>query len=138
MLYIAAQTAAQRGSFYQARMVQYFNRDYGTFTAPELLHGPPPFTWTFGNETFRVNEVQYTGFGTGDVGLIIDYSPPAWSENAEAEAINRRLIEGFVAANPNWRETFDAIVARAAKPGSDQRWGTVYTASRGYDAPDAE
>jgi hypothetical protein len=135
MLYVAAQTAAQRGSFYQLRMMQYFNQDYRTFTAPELLQGPPPFSWTFRGETFRVNGVQYTGFESGDVGLIIDHAPAAWAENTEAEAINRRLIDGFVAANPHWRETFDAIVARAAKPGSNQRWGTVYTATRGYDAP---
>lgn len=135
MLYVAAQATLQRGSFYQARVTQAFNADYNTFEAPALMRGTPPFAWTFDGDSFSVNEVQYMGLGSGEVALIIDHASDAWTETAEAESINRRLIDGFVASNPHWRETFDAIVARAAKPGSNQHWGTVYSATGGYDGP---
>ncbi|HYD88430.1 MAG TPA: hypothetical protein VEA80_13220 [Vitreimonas sp.] len=139
MLYAAARSALQRGPFYQDRLMQDFNADISTFLAPDIVRGDAPFTWTFGGETFEVTQVQYVGFESGDVALVIDHAPSAWTENAEAEAINRRLIDSFSAAYPEWREVFDAVVARAAKPNSNQRWGTVYRRSVGYsDTPNIE
>lgn len=132
MLYVAARGSADRGMFYQPRMMQDFNADYGTFETPELIRGTPPFTWRFGDETYQVTRVEYMGFSSGDVGLIINHAPDAWTEYAEAEAINRRLIDGFIAAHPDWSETFDAVIARAARPGGNEVWGTVYTKSNGY------
>jgi hypothetical protein len=139
MLYFAAKGTAERGPFYQARMFQDFNADYRTFVAPETIRGEGPYTWTFDGDTFTVTRLHYMGFGSGDVGLIIDHSPAAWTESAEASAINHRLIDGFRGAFPEWREAFDAVIARAAKPGTNQTWGTVYTAANGYsDEPDAD
>jgi len=132
MLYAAAQSAAQRGTFYQARMMQDFNADHRSFVGPEIMRGAPPFNWTFGGETFHVSQIQYNGIASGEVALIIDHSPAAWTESSEADAINHRLIDGFIATYPEWSEIFDGVVARAARPGSNDTWGTVYTRSSGY------
>jgi hypothetical protein len=134
MLYVAARGALDRGTFYEPHIRPRFYADLNTFEAPEILRGAAPFHWTFAGESFSVTQVQYMGFESGEVALLIDHAPPAWATDEEAEAINRRLIDGLVAAYPEWRETFDAIVARAAKPGSNQLWSTVYMTD-GYRAP---
>jgi|CXWL01.1.fsa_nt_gi hypothetical protein len=139
LLYVAAQSASYRGAFYQSRMMQDFNTDYGTFAAPEMLRGTPPFRWTLNGETFQVSQVHYNGFGSGDVGLVITQSSSPWTESTEAEAINRRLIDAFVVGIPEWNETFDAIIVRAPGTASNEVWGTVYTRTTGYsDPPDSD
>ena len=62
MLYGAARSALHRGSFYQAHAAPDFNADMQTFVAPEIVRGPAPHTWRFGEEAFHVTQVQYVGF----------------------------------------------------------------------------
>lgn len=137
VLYGAASSTLQMGPYYQARMVQDFNADMASFIVPETVRGPLPQIWSFGSESFKVTQFQMTAVGNGDVALIVDHAPSSWTDQEEAEVINRRLIDGFVSANPAWREEFDGIVARAAKPDSNEQWATVFGSKDGYGVMDA-
>jgi hypothetical protein len=135
MLYAAARSAQQLGPYYQGRLSQDFNSDLRTFTAPGLLQGEAPHAWNFEGETFSVTQVQYTGFGSGEVALTIEHTIAPGATNEVADLANRRLIDGLNAAYPEWREVFDAIGARSHRPDSNQTWGTVFSRTTGYTAP---
>ncbi|HRO04251.1 MAG TPA: hypothetical protein PLS69_11670 [Terricaulis sp.] len=141
MLYAAARSALLSSDFFQPRIAQDFHADLRTFEAHELVRGEAPFQWTFDGQTYRVQQANYMGFGNGDVAFVIDHTAP-WANHAEADAINRRLIDAFSERNPEWREVFDAVIARAHRPNSTETWGTVYE-RKGYTrappgAPGAE
>jgi len=73
------------------------------------------------------------GFGNGDVAFVIDHTAP-WANHTEADAIDRRLIDAFGERNPEWREVFDAVIARAHRANSTETWGAVYE-RKGYTRP---
>ncbi|MBL8558483.1 MAG: hypothetical protein JNM47_07170 [Hyphomonadaceae bacterium] len=132
LLYGAARGTLWRGPFYQARLAQDFNADLQSFVAPELVRGAPPFKWTFGPDDYQVTKVEYSMVGDGGKVLFIQHTLATWSDERAAELVNRRLIDSFVAAYPEWREEFDAVAARAVKEGGSQNWGTVFEKVGGY------
>ncbi|MEJ0060253.1 MAG: hypothetical protein WDM79_12040 [Terricaulis sp.] len=132
MLYVAARGTLQRGAFFQDRLWQDFAADEATFVAPTYLQGPMPLTLPLGGRNYSVTALQYTGVGDGDVVLVIQYAAGAWQSTDQANAMNHALIDAFNAAYPEWRETFDAVVARAQNADGTTTFGTVYTKDRGY------
>lgn len=139
LLYAAARDTLPHNSFYQHRLVQHFESDVSSFEPPALVRGDAPFTWTFDSETFLVRQIQYMGLGTGEVTLMVEHTPSQWVDHANAEATNRRIVEGLNAQYPEWRETFEAIIVRAARADSNEVWGTVFWRDSGYQAaPDSD
>lgn len=138
MLYAAARTTMTRGSFLQLPIAQDFQADIRTFRAPPELQGEAPYAWRLGGKTFNVTHFQYSGLGDGTVALIVDHASGPWETSADAEVLNHALIDSFDAAYPEWRDIFDAVVARAAKPNTNETWGTVYLKDGGYSAGTAE
>ncbi|UPT63848.1 MAG: hypothetical protein M0D54_04690 [Hyphomonadaceae bacterium JAD_PAG50586_4] len=137
VLYAAARDALPRNAFYQHRLVQHFERDFSGFEALALVRGEPPFAWTFSGENFQVRQVQYMGLDTGEATLMVEHAPSQWVDHVSAEAANRRIVEGLNAQYPEWRETFEAIVVRAARADSNEVWGTVFWRDSGYQAAPA-
>jgi hypothetical protein len=138
LLYVAARNLLDRGPFFQSSMTQDFNADFESFKPLPILQGSPPFVWTFEGETFEVSQVRYIGYETGQLALGIDRAPDAWTTDEDAEAANRRLIDGFDAAYPEWREVFDPIVATAIHPDSNKGWATVFSKETGYSKASAD
>lgn len=103
-------------------------------TAPPELAGNPPFAWTFDGAKFSVEEVQITAVGK-ELGVMIIHRDTAWDgkDNAEADRRNRKLIDGFVKAHPEYKEAFGFLAARVMRPGEPSGYGTAYSAKTGYD-----
>jgi hypothetical protein len=76
--------------------------------------------------------VQYSALADGYPLLVINHKLSSWSNEAEADQINRVLIEGYSRSHPEWREVFGGLAARASRADSNGLWGTVFLRDGGY------
>jgi hypothetical protein len=134
MLYGAAKAAADRGPDFQLGIRQEIDAALAEHKTPPELAGEPPYTWRFGEESFEIDKVTLIGVDKR-LGLMFMLRDPTWDgrETGKAEKHNKRLIDAFVKAHPQYAETFAFLVARTLEPGKDSGWGTVFDAVKGYD-----
>ena len=132
MLYAVASQALDGGPYYHPAAWSEFRKDYQTFTPTPELKGPPPYNWSLGQKTFKISSVSYIGLDDHQVMLIIYQPLVNWLGERDADHRNHELIDAFVAAHPEWIESFDGIVVRSTKPDDNSGYGTVYTKRGGF------
>jgi hypothetical protein len=134
MLYGAAKATADRGPDFQLGVRRDIEAAFAEHKTPPELEGEPPFTWRLGEESFEIDKVTLIGVDKR-LGLMFMLRDPTWDgrETGKAEKHNKRLIDAFVKAHPEYAETFAFLVARTLEPGKDSGWGTVFDAVKGYD-----
>lgn len=134
MLYVAAAFVGNRGNEVQLGISQDAQEAVRNNPAPGELAGNPPFAWTYDGTAFSVELVQITAVAK-ELGLMIVHRDAKWDckDNADADQRNRKLIDGFVKAHPEYKEAFGFLVARIMRPGEDNGYGTVFSAKTGYD-----
>lgn len=134
MLYTAAKATAGRGPYLDFGVAKDIDAAHARLAAPDELKGKPPFTWVLDGVTFTLEQVNLAGIDKR-LGLVFLHRDPAWDgeDTGKAERRNKRLIDAFVKAHPEFQETFGFLVARILAPGKDSGWGTVYDAAKGYD-----
>ena len=134
LLYVAAKTTAERGPDLTFGIRQEIEAAIAKHKAPPELTAQPPFEWTLGGTAFTLDQVSFVGIDK-QFGLMLLHRDPAWDgeDTGKAERLNKRLIDAFVKAHPEYKETFAFLVARILAPGKDSGWGTVFDAAKGYD-----
>lgn len=134
MLYAAAQSTINRGPDFQLGVGQDLETAVAAHKPPVELTGEPPFMWRYDGLSFAVEHVSILGIDK-KLGLMILHRDPTWDgeDTGKAERRNKRLIDAFVKAHPDYAETFGFLVARLLKPGETSGWGTVFDAAKGYD-----
>jgi hypothetical protein len=134
MLYTAAKATAGRGPYLGFGVAKEIEAAHARLAAPAELKGKPPFTWVFDGVTFTLEQVNLAGIDKR-LGLVFLHRDPAWDgeDTGKAERRNKRLIDAFVKAHPEYQETFGFLVARILAPGKDSGWGTVFDSAKGYD-----
>jgi hypothetical protein len=50
----------------------------------------------------------------------------------EIDAQNRKFLDAFRTAHPEWEKVFGFMSARAMKPDNSGGFGTVYASGKGY------
>jgi hypothetical protein len=86
------------------------------------VNGPVDFTGPDG-QTWKLTQV-FTVVVNGKLNLVAKYQAPDISDTAKALQGNIALMKALVAKYPEYREAFDAVVARAVAP-SGQDYGTL-------------
>lgn len=135
MLYAAANGLLDPEGFVQPSMAQAFRADRSTLPQLSELHPPLPALWAEGGQDFNITKLEFSGFDSGEVALIVDYRVEVWRGDENAAALNHILIDGFNKRYPEWPETFDGIIARANRPDGSGSWATVFTRNNGYAPP---
>ncbi len=131
-LYGAASETLNGGWYYQSPDWNDFQKDFGTFTQPPEFQGNWPRKWVLGGRTYPINGVTFMGIGKGQVLLLLVQPSQVWNGDADADRRNRQTLEAFIAAFPEWPETFEAVSVRSMKPDNSTGWGTVYERGKGY------
>lgn len=134
-LYFLADNLIDRGPSFQRGFAQSYRADRSKFTAPASLAGPFPQVQRFGSDDFRVTRMIVFGMEKGRIVLEIDHAEATWSSDSAADQRNRKLIDGFIAAHPDWSEAADVILARAYRPDGKGGFGTLYYKESGYRPP---
>jgi hypothetical protein len=134
LLYAVARNLADRGPNIDLGLTTDINAALAKQAPPPELKGAPPFTWQLEGTTFPVEFVALVGTDK-KLGLTFLHRDPSWDgkDTGKAERRNKRLIDGFVKAHPEYSEVFSYISARILEPGKDTGWGTVFDAAKGYD-----
>jgi hypothetical protein len=131
-LYLAASQTLSRGPYFELPDWAAFSRDYATFRPPAELSGSPPYRWTLGGRTYDILHAMIVGVDKGQVILAIDQPSCEWKGDGDADRRNHQTIDAFIAAHPEWSETFDAIAVRSNEPGTNRFFGSVYRKASGY------
>jgi hypothetical protein len=134
LLYAVARNLADRGPNIDLGLTTTINAALASQEPPPELKGAPPFTWQLEGATFPIEFVALVGTDK-KLGLTFLHRDPTWDgkDTGKAERRNKRLIDGFVKAHPEYSEVFSYISARILEPGKDTGWGTVFDAAKGYD-----
>ena len=134
MLYTAAKATVSRGLHFDFALAKDIEAAHARLAVPDELKGKPPFTWVFDGVTFTLEQVNFAGIDKR-LGLVFLHRDPVWDgeDTGKGERRNKRLIDAFVKAHPEYKETFGFLVARILAPGKDSGWGTVFDSAKGYD-----
>lgn len=138
MLASTATYRADRGGDFRLGVKAEADAALAKIAAPTELTGGPPFNWTLDGTRFLIEDVSV--MNEAKLALVIVHVDPTWDgkDTAGAEARNRRLIDAFVKAHPDYKEVFGMIVARMNWPGQDRAWATVFDAETGYEKTPAK
>jgi hypothetical protein len=110
LLYILASELAQRGPNFQLGMLSKIRSEMAKLQVPSELQGNAPFTWRFGSSEYKIRKVAVTGIG-GKLYLDIMQEILPWTDDTEADRENRKLMNEFKQAFPEYREAFELTVA---------------------------
>lgn len=135
LLYAVARALADRGpNITQLNLMTDIKAALLKQEPPPELKGKMPFSWRLDGATFPVESVTLVG-ADNKLGLSLLHRDPSWDgkDTGKGERRNKRLIDGFVKAHPEYSEVFSYISVRILEPGKDSGWGTVFDATKGYD-----
>ncbi|HYL85817.1 MAG TPA: hypothetical protein VE263_16435 [Candidatus Angelobacter sp.] len=124
ILYAAALQLADRGPFFQLGIRPEIEKRLAEVPRPNILQGQPPFTWNFGESSFKVLNVGPIGV-SGKVYLLVDHEVEPWKESKQVERKNRDLITAFAKAYAQYKDAFAGLVIRAHERGGNRGYGTV-------------
>lgn len=125
IFYTAAMQLADRGPFLQLGVHAEIEKGMSHVAKPPILEGSLPFSWTFGDSTFKVTNVGPIGVA-GKIYLVVDHQIEPWSEDNLADRKNRDLIAALNKAVEEYKEAFAGIVVRAHERGGNRGFGTVH------------
>jgi hypothetical protein len=124
ILYAAAGQLAARGPFFQLGILPEIQENLSALRVPRELKGPPPFTWQFGQASFKVLNVGALGVNK-KIYLKIDQELQPWAADKDADDKNHELISAFAKAFPEYKDVFSGLVVRAHEHGGPRGFGTV-------------
>jgi hypothetical protein len=124
ILYAAAIQFTGRGPFFQLGIQPEIQKDFSALQPPHELRGPAPFTWQFGQASFKVLNVAALGVNK-KIYLNIDQEFEPWAADKDADAKNHELISAFQKAYPEYTDAFSGLVVRAHERGGPRGFGTV-------------
>ena len=75
----------------------------------------PPHNMTAGGKTYKITEMFLLPVAN-DIDLIVKYASPDVSNTGQIFKDNQELVRAIVAKYPEFRDAFDAVVARAVEP----------------------
>ena len=75
----------------------------------------PPQDMTAGGKTYKITEMFLLPV-VNDIDLIVKYASPDVSNTGQIFKDNQELVRAIVAKYPEFRDGFDAVVARAVEP----------------------
>ncbi|MGC2195906.1 MAG: hypothetical protein WA628_14610 [Terriglobales bacterium] len=102
------------------------DRVYDEFQALQLPDTPSaeaPVEISGGGKVYRVTSIFPVGI-EGDVDLVMKYQSPSVANTAQTYQDNLAAIRALVAKYPEYRDGFNAIIARAVEP-SGKDYGTM-------------
>ena len=132
VLYQMSGELLQRGQDFQSSEHPAFDQDVASFKAPAELSEMRTRPWRLDGQDFPISRIGLFGVGDHQLALMIGQSQARVLTDQEAEQQDHRLIDAFVKTHPEWREAFDAIVARTYTPDSTRSYGVVYDRDKGY------
>jgi hypothetical protein len=105
------------------------------------LQGAPPFTWQFGQASFKVLNVGALGVNK-KIYLKIDQELESWAADKDADEKNHELISAFAQAYPEYKDAFSGLVVRAHEGGGPRGiWNSYrersYREMRRLDSPNS-
>jgi hypothetical protein len=124
ILYATAMQLAARGPFFQLGIQPEIQKDLSALQAPRELQGRPPFTWQFGQTSFKVLNVGALGISK-KIYLQVDQELESWVSDKDADERNHELISAFAKAYPEYKDAFSGLVVRAHERGGTRGFGTV-------------
>lgn len=95
---------------------------YDEFQSTKPSDFPPP-DMTVAGKTYKITEMFLLPVAN-DIDLIVKYASPDISNTGQIFKDNQELIRAVVAKYPEFRDAFDAVVARAVEP-SGRDFGTM-------------
>lgn len=124
LLLSGASDLAFRGRYLQLGLWQDIQKDLKASELPEALKGQPPFSWQFGQDTFRVIALGPIGVG-GKLALIVRREVASLDDTHTVDDESHRMIRGFAGKYPEYSDVFGAIIVQAFEPRSGKIFGTV-------------
>lgn len=124
VLYNVALQLAQRGSLFEYGLASVIREHLASTPRPPLFQGKPPFTWKLGTENFQVINAGPLAVA-GKIYLDIAYQVKPWKNYSQVDQEDRKLIESFTAALPEYSAVFAGIIAEAHEIGGNQGYRTV-------------
>jgi hypothetical protein len=124
VLYATALQLAERGPNLQLGIRPEIQKDMTQLEVPRDIQGQPPFTWKFGNSSFKILVVGPLGIG-GNIYLNIEQEIAQWTDDNDADRKNRNLIAGFKEAYPEYSDVFAGLVVAAREQAGPHGYRTV-------------
>jgi len=124
VLYAAAGTLADRGSFYRTGLLDLIQKEAQQVIPPQEFRERPPFILKGGGEAFSIIRLSPIAIN-GNPYLVITLEVPRWKDSQEIEKRNRLLIRTFASRFPEYQSAFSGLVAEATESGGTSGWRTV-------------
>lgn len=133
LLYVGAGSVVERGPDMKLAIERDIADALAANTPPADLKGKAPFTWTFEDTKYTVEGITLTA-AQSQLGFVIAHRDDTWDgkDNAAAAELNKKLIEGFKTAHPEYAEAFGFIVARIVSKDGSASFDTVFDKTNGY------
>lgn len=106
-----------------------------SYEAPSGFDGAA-YRWTLNGREHRVRSITLIALG-GKIGIVMDHEISPWPGDDGADLADRQLTDAFMAAHPEWAESFAFVAAKALSPEALTPVGgpsftTVYEVGKGY------
>ena len=134
ILYATANQLAYRGPNFSLGISQEIRRESEDLDLPTEIQGPAPFTWQFGNGTYKVLNISPIGVG-GKIYLTITQETEPWPDDQAPERHNQALIAEFRQAFPEYAAVFAGLVVGAREPGGNRIYRTVDASEETKEEP---
>lgn len=108
LLYAAANNVAERGSDFELGFRPQLQDEMAGLKPPAALQGTNSLVWHLGGKAYKILAVGPVG-ARQKLYLMVNWQTPAWKDDQEAEARNRRLMTDFTRAYPEYAEVFAGI-----------------------------
>ncbi len=136
LLYIEALDLLNRGSSMELERHADLLRELSSFRAAPELGGQPPYRWSWdGQDVFTIRAVTVDPWH-GRLAAYVVQTPPNWdgTDPVKAEALNRKLIDSFVKAHPEWGDAVDDFVSILVTA-NGRPYETAFDKDKGYVSP---
>ena len=108
LLYAAANNTAERGSDFELGFRPEMQAEIAQLKPPAALQGTSSLTWHLGGKAYKILAVGPVG-ARRKLYLMVNWQTPAWKDDQEAEARNRRLMADFARVFPEYAEVFAGV-----------------------------
>lgn len=124
VLYNTALQLSVRGPLFEYGIASAIRDTLSNTPSPALFQGKPPFMWQLGPDEFKVINAGALAVA-GKIYLDIAYLVKPWKSYEEVDQEDRKLIESFASAVPEYSAVFAGIIAEAHAIGGSQGYRTV-------------
>ncbi|HET9177221.1 MAG TPA: hypothetical protein VFQ24_02555 [Terriglobia bacterium] len=130
VLYNTVLQLSVRGPLFEYGIASAIRETLSNTPSPALFQGKPPFTWQLGHDQFQVINAGALAVA-GKIYLDIAYLAKPWKNYDEVDREDRKLIESFASAIPEYSAVFAGIIAEAHEIGGTQGYRTVAVVHNG-------